>query len=136
MLTAWTNQIDTRSARWQNWKDSSQQRIPGQAIQLYITTNYYQSITLYYYILLQITLLRIASTLLPYFTSYYCKITLSITTYYYIKYYFVLLQNYFHITSTLLPINPKPSLVLLHITTQYITSYYYKITFILLHYYF
>ncbi len=60
----------------------------------------------------------------------------SITTYYYMIPYFVLLQNYFHITSILLPINAKPRQSLLHITTRQITSDYFKITSILLHHYF
>jgi hypothetical protein len=46
----------------------------------------------------------------------------SITTYYYIEYYFVLLPYYFHITSVLLPIATWA--VLLSITTNGITTYY------------
>ena len=107
------------------------------------TLHYYKLLPKHYPALLHITTYNITSycfyitsIFFYHITSYYSKITLSITTYYYIRHYFVLLPNYFHITSTLLAINPKPSLILLHITTQYITSYYYKITFILLHYYF
>ena len=60
----------------------------------------------------------------------------SITIYYYIEYYFVLLPNFFHISLILLPITTNQNPPLLHITTRYITSYYFEITSILLSYYF